>query len=327
MENPYINLESYEVENRYVIDNTLYINKIEYRKDPLTDVWVRINKSISEKPRSIIKEEVKSFECPFCKDNLFNVTPKPTDHDRFILNKSIAFPNRYPYAKYHFVLVPNYEEHIKSFSELKFEDFYNSFFLIKEIGEYVISKDPEYKYLLINLNKGFYAGASQEHLHFQIIFEKGLYGNLGRFLRKSEEYFSKYKRFLIEDYIELEKEIGKRLIKDDKNYTLISPFAPFRNNEVLGMIKSFGIFFMSSIKLREFLEELYKILLKYEERFDSFNMLLFDTSFLKEGKTLPFFRIGQRSKNDIGFLEIYYGEFVISKPPEETAEEFRKIFS
>jgi len=154
MENDYIRLESHEVETRYVIDSTLYIHKIEYRKDPLTDVWVRINKHISEKPRSFVKEEIFSNECPFCRDNIFRVTPKPTDHDRFVLNKSIAFPNRYPYAKYHFVLIPNYEEHIKSFSELKFEDFYNSFVLIKEIGEYVISKDSEYRYLLINLNKG-----------------------------------------------------------------------------------------------------------------------------------------------------------------------------
>jgi len=327
MENSYIRLESYEVENRYVIDSTLHIHKIEYRKDPLTDVWVRINKHISEKPRSFVKEEIISKECPFCKDYIFKVTPKPTDNDRFMLNKSIAFPNKYPYAKYHFVLVPNYEEHIKSFSELKFEDFYNSFALIKEIGEYVISKDSEYRYLLINLNKGFSAGASQEHLHLQIIFEKELHGNFHRFLNKSEEYFKRYKRFLIEDYIELEKKIGDRLIKDDKNYTLVSPFAPFRNNEVLGMIKSFGIFFMSSTKFREFLEELYKILIKYEELFQNFNMVIFDTSFLKEGKTLPFFRIGQRSKNDIGFMELYYGEFVISKPPEETAEELRKIIT
>jgi len=309
------------------MDNTLYIHKIEYRKDPLTDVWVRINKSISEKPRNPIKEEVHRSKCPFCKDKIFSDTPKPTDHERFILNRSIAFPNRYPYAKYHFVLVPNYEEHVKSFSELKFEDFYNSITLIKGIGEYVISKDPDYRYLLINLNRGFHAGASQEHLHFQIIFEKELHGSLSRFLKKSEEYFSRYKRFLIEDYFELEKGIGKRLIKDDKNYTLISPFAPFRNNEVLGMIKSFGIFFMSSIKFREFLEELYRILIEYEKRFNNFNMVLLDTSFLKEGKTLPFFRIGQRFRNDIGFLELYYGEFVVSNPPEETAEELRRILS
>jgi len=327
MENPYLNLESYEVENRYIIDSTLYIHKIEYRRDPLTDVWVRINKNISKKPRNPTKEEVNPSECPFCKDRIFIDTPKLTDHDRFILNRSIAFPNKYPYAKYHFVLVPNYEEHVKSFSELKFEDFYNSITLIKKIGEYVISKDPDYKYLLINLNKGFHAGASQEHLHFQIIFEKELHGNFGRFLKKSEEYFSKYKRFLIEDYFELEKQIGKRLIKDDKNYTIISPFAPFRNNEILGIIKSFGIFFMSSIKFREFLENLYRILVEYEKNFYDFNMVLLDTSFLREGKTLPFFRIGQRFKNDIGFVELYYGEFVISRLPEETAEELRKIIT
>ncbi|RIB35650.1 MAG: hypothetical protein BXU00_00930 [Candidatus Nanoclepta minutus] len=325
MDNLPITLESYEVENRYVIDHELHIHKIEYRRDPLTDVWVRINKNASKKPRKKIREEIEDSPCPFCKENLFKETPKPTDFDRFLSYRSIAFPNKYPYAKYHFVLIPNYEEHITSFSKLSFEDFYNSILLIREIGEYVVSKDPEYRYLLINLNKGFYAGASQEHLHFQVIIEKDLHGTIGNFIRKSEKYFSENKRFLIEDYMETERKIGKRLIKEDKNYTLISPFAPFRNNEIMGMVKSFGMFFMADIKLKEFLKDFHRILIKYEERFENFNMVFLDTSLLKEGKTLPIFRIGQRFRYDMGFLEVYHGEFVVNVPPEETAEEFRRI--
>lgn len=319
-------LEYYEIENRFILEDALYINKIEYRRDPLTGLWVRLNRRLNEKPRNQYYEiSKKPSECPFCKENVFNKTPKPTDRERFLLEKSIAFPSLYPYAKYHFVLVPNYEEHIENFSDLKFEDFYNSILLIKEIADYVNKKDKEYKYLFINLNKGYYSGASQEHLHFQIIIENIPRGFFGRLIENSEKYFDKYKRFLIEDYFNFEKEINKRFIKEDKNYILISPFAPLRNNELFGLLKSFGLYFMSSINLRSFLEEFYKLLRIYEDKFKYFNLVIIDSSYIKEGKFLPFFRIGERSKNDIGFLELYHGEFVIGIPPEDTAKFFRSI--
>lgn len=82
---------------------------------------------------------------------------------------------------------------------------------------------------------------------------------------------------------------------------------------------------MSSINLREFLEELYKLLKIYENEFKHFNLVIVDSSYLKEGKFLPFFRIGQRFKNDVGFLELYHGEFVVGKSPEDTAIFFRNI--
>ncbi|MEM4571442.1 MAG: DUF4931 domain-containing protein [Nanopusillaceae archaeon] len=319
-------LEFYETENRFILEDALYVNKIEYRRDPLTGIWVRINRRLNEKHKiKNIIEKKEKIECPFCKENIFTKTPKLTDRDRFILEKSIAFPSLYPYAKYHFVLVPNYEEHIENFSDLKFEDFYNSMILIKEVADYVNKKDKNYKYLFINLNKGPFSGASQEHLHFQIIIEDIPRGFYSKLVENSEKYFNKYKSFLIEDYINFEKNLNKRYIKEDKNFVLISPFAPIRNNEILGMIKSFGIYFMSSINFREFLLELYRLLKIYENQFENFNLVISDTSYIKEGKILPFFRVGQRNQNDIGFLELYHGEFVVGKSPEDTAKFFRVI--
>ncbi|MEM5820689.1 MAG: hypothetical protein QW678_03605, partial [Candidatus Aenigmatarchaeota archaeon] len=83
-------LEYYEIENRFILEDTLYINKIEYRRDPLTGLWVRLNRRLSEKPRNQDYEiSKKPSECPFCKENVFNKTPRPTDRERFLLEKSI----------------------------------------------------------------------------------------------------------------------------------------------------------------------------------------------------------------------------------------------
>ena len=55
---------------------------IEYRRDPLTGRWCRINvlRTLRELPRreidvSKVFEDVKSF-CPFCKHNVYVKTPK-----------------------------------------------------------------------------------------------------------------------------------------------------------------------------------------------------------------------------------------------------------
>ncbi|MGC9079721.1 MAG: hypothetical protein ACP5G1_03235, partial [Nanopusillaceae archaeon] len=317
--NEYIMLKSYEFEVKNYFENKLETHIIEIRIDPISELKTRINKSIKNKPRDFPKIEKNKRECVFCKPEEY--TPDFEFTKKLYRGNSVIFANKYPYGRYHAVLVPNYKEHITEFRELNKDDLYNSFILIKEFYERI--KDPEFKYIFINLNKGFSAGASQEHLHFQILIEKEPTSYYRILLEKSQKYFDKYRRFFIEDYFNFEKKLNERFIYDGL-IKLISSFAPFRNNELLGYVETFGIFFLSEINFEKFISELYSIIVTYENLYENFNMVIFDTTLLKDVKSYPIIKLQQRPLFDIGYMEIGHLEFVVSSIPEETAKEFKE---
>ncbi|BBL45347.1 galactose-1-phosphate uridylyltransferase-like protein [Nanobdella aerobiophila] len=314
-----LKLISYEYESRNFFNNNIERYIIEERYDPITNYKIRINKSIKYKPRNYKNISKKNNICYFC--DPYKNTPDFEFMEKISLGDSILFSNKYPYGRYHAVLVPNYKKHIKNIAKLNKLDLYNSFLLIKEFYEKVPEK--EYKYIFINMNKGFSAGASQEHLHLQILLEKEPTNYFKTYLNKSQKYFEKYKKFFIEDYFNFEKKLNQRIIMDDI-IKLWASFAPFRNNELLGYLESFGIYFLSENNLEKFIEELYNILVTYERLYENFNMVIFDTTYLKDSRTFPIIRLLQRPLFDIGYMEIGHLEYIISSIPEETAKEFKE---
>lgn len=301
---------------------TQYRNILEKRKDPLTGIIVRINKDIKNKPRKSFELNYKSEDCVFCKNRILNETPDFFNFNKLILNNSILFQNAYPYGKIHGVLVPNFKDHVKNFSELRFQEFYDGFILIKDF----VKRNFELKgfdYVYINLNKGFPAGASQEHLHFQIIQEDSPTFYHSIIIEKSKEYFNKNKKFLLEEYFNEEKK--ERLIYEDDYLLLVSPFAPFRNNEVIGLIKLFDILNTTEIIFRKVLEKLFILFRVYEKLFNNFNFVMY-ISLNKNDKVFPFFRIGERKFLDIAYMELYNWEYVISTIPEEYKEIIKEEF-
>lgn len=290
---------------------------VEFRRDPITGLYNIINKEIGKKPREYPQESFSVKECVFCN---IEKTPVFKDGKRYEMGNSILIPNKYPYYKNHFLLIPNYKEHIERISDIKFSDFFTSFLLLKEY-----LKIYENNFIFINLNKGLYAGASQPHIHFQILVSDFPTNYFRIVIEKSSEYNRKYRKILLEDYANFEKKIGDRFIYESNYLYLFASYSPFRNNEITGIINSFGIFFMDNNSFEKFLKDLYKILLAYEKLYDNFNMTIYDTSFVRKSGLLPMIRIGQRNKYDIGYMEALNLENVISSVPEETAEELRKI--
>jgi len=314
-----LKLISREYDVRTLFNNEIERFVIEERIDPITGYKTRINRSIKSKPRNYGRVYSKKSKCPFC--NPEKETPDFEFSKKMYIGNSVIFSNKYPYGKYHAVLVPNYRKHVKNFSQLNYLDLYNSFVLIKEFYEKIPEKD--YKYIFINLNKGFSAGASQEHLHIQILIENDPTNYFKIYLDKSNKYFDKYKKFFIEDYFNFEKQLNERITLDGI-IKLWASFAPFRNNELIGYVDTFGIFFLSQNKFEEFIINLYNILATYEKLYENFNLVIFDTTLLKESRSYPIIRIAQRPLFDIGYMEILHLEYVVSSIPEETAKEFKE---
>lgn len=323
--NELLYLEKEEIPLYIKIKDELIRQILEIRRDPITGFRSRINKSVASKPRYYTEDTVNIKDCVFCKDNVFEMTPNFDKKKKFVLESTVLFPNAYPYSKNHLIIVPNYRQHVRYIKDISILDFVNSFLILKEyIAEMQIREDS---YIYINLNRGYYAGASQDHLHFQVIIEENptVYHNI--LIEKSKEYFYRYNRFFLEDLVKFEKENKERFIYEGKMISFISSFAPFRNNEVFGISKTFGILTLPDESLRLFAEELYKFLLAYESIVDNYNLTIMDVSFVRDSKALPFIRILQRNKNDIGYLELLHLEYVVSTLPEDTAKILREKLS
>ena len=79
---------------------------LQYREENLTGFRCRIS---PERLKRRIDQPLylpgESAGCPFCRENIFSVTPTFPDGSRILLGESVTFPNMFPFAAWHTVTV------------------------------------------------------------------------------------------------------------------------------------------------------------------------------------------------------------------------------
>ena len=321
-------------------DDAIRPEYLELRKDPITGFWNKINPF--KKVRKINKSEYilmisADKTCPFCKQNINKLLRLSIDN-RFKISKlsrqnSILFVPDKLYSKYHAIVIPTVEKHAEFIDEIPVYDLIISFKLIKEFVSSNYRNDSSSKFVYIHLNHTLLAGASQQHLHFQIE-QNTIPTNYHRILlEKTKEHFARFKSSLVEDYVQSELNFKDRVIYSGKFIDWVASFSPFGHHDVLGLVKSFGIFNMAEINLEGFVKELYEFLVKYIDTLDliAFNMSIIDSTFVKEPGVYPIIRIASRFSSEQGttaegYLETLHLEKLAYTLPEETAREIRKAF-
>jgi len=306
---------------------------IEIRKDPISGMYVRINTERAkrlpkEHPIEFLEKEERKRDCPFCYP--FELTPQ-YPWGRIVVGDSVLFPNLYPFGKYHAIIVPTYRKHVENIKEISFLDFYNSLKAAVLFFKRNIEEDPEYKYCFINMNHTFSAGASKRHIHFQVFQEKEPTNYIKCLINTCKKYFEKYRRSFLEDYARYEEEAKERFIKKGRVWWFAT-FAPFGIYDITGIVDSFGIANMAESVFRQFVEELYNFIMEYIEKTKiiSFNLMIFDPSFVKEPGLMPYIRIIGRAEpapyyiNDKGFMEVCHLEPVTTVLPEDIPKVFCK---
>ena len=101
---------------------------------------------------------VESSGCPFCRDQIFSVTPTFPDGSRICIGESVTFPNLFPFGEYHTVTVVTARHHAGMFSRREITDA-----LSGQVQSLI--EAPGYK--SINWNYLPSAGASIAHPHLQ----------------------------------------------------------------------------------------------------------------------------------------------------------------
>ncbi len=315
---------------------------IEYRQDPLTGLWVRINVERAMRPRQVppTPPEVETWKsreydekCPFC--TVEKSTPKYPPHileeGRLVKESQYLFPNLYPFAKYHAVVTLT-PKHFKEYQELTTDEWYYALHLSIEYFRKISTKDRELKYFTINLNYLAPAGASILHPHLQLVADEkpGNYTTI--LLQKCTEYRSKWRTNLIQDLVESEKELGERFLWRGNVVTWIVAYAPWIPGEVIGITQVGDIRELSDREVRYLAEDIRNLLHLYRQavKTDSINMSMYSLP----GTDLPLLiRIGARKSlqpyytSDRGFMEILHQEPITDILPENLTKTLQQLRS
>ncbi|RLE75987.1 MAG: hypothetical protein DRZ80_01870 [Thermoprotei archaeon] len=326
---------------------SLDTQSIEYRKDPLFDRWTRINVFRALRMKQVEKESEDLFEkmvkesrarCPFCPERISSDTPMFTNEfietGRFRKGSFILFPNYAPFAKYHCVGIIS-EEHYLELNEFSHNILKNCLIGCRDFFRLIMSKDPDARYVTINLNHLPPAAASMVHPHIQITQDYKPITMLEKALELSEKYYKTHGNSFWGDYVESEKRIDKRFIFEGDILDWVASFAPLADKEVIGVLRISKSCFvdLNDEELDMMAKDISTMfsLLYNELGVRSANMSIFSAPI---GSKPEHFRVHVRIisrrrpvalyTNDRGFMEILHAEPVVTSYPEIIASKLRK---
>ena len=223
------------------------------RYDPVFGIWVAIATKRRERPMEFVPTEQihKQIVCPFCSGNE-NETPTPVvtyaadgqpltaDDDPSSWAVRIM-PNKYPSLRQdkgittcgpyqceskdgiQELVIPT-PRHVASVSELTIEELSLSLQCCQiRVSELQQLSSIEHVMLFFNCRSA--AGASLEHIHFQIMGSPVLSSFLAGRTARNKENIAKTGRSLMTSLLDWETEQEKRIVKETKNFVMFCPFA------------------------------------------------------------------------------------------------------
>jgi len=225
----------------------------ELRKDPLSETWVVISPERKRRPqffKSAGEDVLSTEDCPFCPGNEDMTPPeiyslrdggspanKPGWKLRVIPNKYPAFRvegqlDRFAEGFYdkmngigaHEVVIETHS-HSKGIDELSVEAAADIFITIKR-RILDLKQDMRLQYIQVFKNHGSMAGATISHPHSQIIALPLVPQRIKERLSHAENHFKVKNRCLFCDIIHHEREFRKRIVMENNDFIVLSPFAP-----------------------------------------------------------------------------------------------------
>ncbi|MHA1124534.1 MAG: hypothetical protein ACTSO7_01435 [Candidatus Heimdallarchaeota archaeon] len=324
--------------------------KIEYRKDPITNHYSRINtlrasrvkqaaspgEDYSTNLQQLIEKSGK--KCFFCEENVTKSTPKFTEDlavgDRIILNDFVLVPNLFVFAESHAVgiLGKNHFTELNDFTAQVWEDAIQG--SIKYFKA-VFANDNLIKYPTINFNYLPPSASSIVHPHIQILQDIQPTKIVDTMLDQSKKYHEANQSNIWMDLIASEKELDERLISDNDFICWLASYAPQGKNEILGVLKipKTDITELTDNESKKLAEEIVKALKAlFEVRGGrSVNMSIFpgpvgediSNNYRINIKIVTRPNLAPNYTGDRGFMELLHQETVAEATPEMIAESLK----
>ncbi len=215
------------------------------RTDPVTLKQCRItlsraleNERGTEKLYQPPEVDLDESKCPFCTENLESMTPclnqLISQNKRLKNNKSILFPNLFPYTEWSAVSLFDNNHHVE-IGTASLTSYRDSFVNCSDYLARVKKADPEAIFMSITQNHLPGAGGSLVHPHLQVHAAKQITNNHSLLKRRAGEYAARYNKCLLSDLLGAEKEAGARYIGSTGTWEWTAAFAPSGFYEVWGI--------------------------------------------------------------------------------------------
>jgi len=321
---------------------------VEVRKDPLLGDTSVHNPYLKDKAmaffgyndaeliKKLAEESAKS--CIFCGENVLNKTARyPSgilSQGRIRTGEAVLFANLFSVGAYHPVIALG-SAHFLKLSEFAPQLLTDGMEAAQEFLRSVYRTDASAVFTAVCANYLFPAGASLVHPHLQMLVTPQAYSYHARLLDACRLYHEKYGTSYFDDLVVEEKRIGARYIAEQDGWNWLAAFSPMGSNEITAIHEKeadFGA--LSNGALQDLSHGISKVLLLYERLGHlSFNYALFS---VRQGARAEGFRcvfkiISRQNlypnyRNDDYFLQKMLQTELIFNPPEDLAEQLRKMF-
>ncbi len=332
------------------------IEMSDLRYDPVFDVWTVVAENRRDRPLEFVPNEQvrKPLICPFCAGNEDETPPPLALHDssgELIGNPSSAdwtarvFVNRYPtftsdthpgapeagpYRRMdgngiQELVIPT-PRHVSSLSELELDEL-TAGLVAAQKRIVVVQQNLGLVHAMLFCNCRFEAGASIEHVHFQLIGSPLTSPAVDARLDRMNEYQRVNHRSMLTDVVTFEKKEARRMIAETEHWTMFCPLAsrmPFQVWIVPRKVS--GPFSQVPIGV---LGELAKLVRQYVQRLEQllgepgYNWMLHQPAFAKESHDNWFVEIVPRLAKTAGY-ELGADIWVNPVSPETAARRLRQ---
>lgn len=326
----------------------------ELRQDLVSGDWILIAPERASRPESLKrtkKEKVflPKTKCPFENPSKYGNQPpllvyqNKGNTDWFLQ----VIPNKYPaveqnlhdFAKkigpyqmragtgfHEIVILRDHDKHISQYSNEEIQ----KLFLAYQDRYKSLARKKFIEYISIFHNYGKEAGASIPHPHSQILALSVVPPDIGRSFNGSRNYFHRHKKCVHCLMIEYELKAKKRMIFENKNTVVFTPYASRSNFEMRIFPKRHEFSFerVSQSELLDVAEAFREALRKIRENLDdsSFNFFLHTAPSLEKTNFSHYhwhFEILPKTTIFGGF-DIGTGIDILTVTPEEAAKILRK---
>ena len=224
----------------------------ELRKDPILGRWIIISKERGKRPTDFVveKNNSKGGFCPLCPGNEKTTPPEVLSYGNpeHVSNAPgwtlRVVPNKYPalviegnldkageglYDKMngigaHEVIIES-PKHEEGFADLSIERMTQVLFAYRD-RLVDLAHDSRFRYVMIFKNHGKAAGASLEHSHSQLVALPILPRMIVSELEGSKTYYRYKERCIFCDIIHQELREATRIVCENEQFLVITPFAP-----------------------------------------------------------------------------------------------------
>lgn len=325
----------------------------ELRKDPISGRWVIISVERGKRPSDFSTHAYvrKGGFCAFCEGNEHTTPPeilaiRPSGSEvnsrgwtlRVVANKfpalriegdinrvSEGILNKMNGIGAHEVIIetPDHNLTLSTMSLAHVEDVLVSFF--KRISD--LKNDGRFRYVIVFKNEGSAAGASLEHSHSQLIALPIVPRYVEEEIEQSRQYFNYNERCLMCDVIRQEMESRTRVISENEDFIVLSPFAPRSPFETILLPKAHESLFDPTKNLSRLAHILQQTLRQLDSVLDRppYNMMIHSSPFREEINEYYHWHIEIKPKliHTAGF-EWGSGIYINPTAPEDAARFMRE---